>query len=521
MANLDYKAAISAIESASNILILPSSPPDGDSIGSALALFLAMQKLGKKATVVAADPVPDAYRFLPDSQSIESEYNFGRDFVVTVDISKAGFKELNYEVKDQKVNIIITPQTGSLRPEDLLINQASNKFDLIITVDTAEVKQLGPVYEANQELFANVMTINIDHHPSNTNFAKLNLVDPEKAATTLMLTELFNQLSPGLIDADIATLLLAGIITDTGSFQNANTSPEAFDTAAALISLGARQQEIIHHVYKTKELHTLRLWGRVLSNIQTDYTYKLVWSEVTQKDFLETGSKESDIGDIIDELLSNAPEAEVVVLFKELANGVTHLSLRSTRDEVNVSLIAQHFGGGGHKRAAGANIKNPDFAAVVSEVLNYIRSEQQKRMVGSAASMEVAAAPEPVVNIAETVVVEAPVPTPDVVAEPVVQPEVAQEEPTPQPVAAYELETPVSQPEPRSVEAPATTPNPAQTPIFTPEVGSQVSTETTAQQAQNTATADLDAYIKPDTDTPTITPDFGSFSSYLKNRTDL
>jgi phosphoesterase RecJ-like protein len=517
MANLDYKAAISAIESASNILILPSSPPDGDSIGCALAFFLAIKKVGKKATVVAADPVPDAYRFLPDSQSIESEYNFGRDFVVTVDVSKTGFKELNYEVKDQKVNIIITPQTGSLRPEDLLINQASNKFDLIITVDTAEVKQLGPVYEANQELFANVMTINIDHHPSNTNFAKLNLVDPEKAATTLMLTELFNQLSPGLIDADIATLLLAGIITDTGSFQNANTSPEAFDTAATLISLGARQQEIIHHIYKTKELHTLRLWGRVLSNIQTDYTYKLVWSAVTQKDFLETGSKESDIGDIIDELLSNAPEAEVVVLFKELANGVTHLSLRSTRDEVNVSVMAQHFGGGGHKRAAGANIKNPDFNAVVTEVLNYIRSEQQKRMVGSAASTEVAAASVPVVDTTETVV-EAPAPTPDVVAESVLQPEVAQEEPTPQPVAAYELETPMTQPEPQPVVAPAATPAPA----FIPEVESQVSTEeTTAQQTQNTATADLDAYIKPDTDTPTITPDFGSFSSYLKNRTDL
>jgi hypothetical protein len=284
-----------------------------------------------------------------------------------------------------------------------------------------------------------------------------------------------------------------------------------------LISLGARQQEIIHHIYKTKELHTLRLWGRVLSNIQTDYTYKLVWSAVTQKDFLETGSKESDIGDIIDELLSNAPEAEVVVLFKELANGVTHLSLRSTRDEVNVSVMAQHFGGGGHKRAAGANIKNPDFKAVVTEVLNYIRSEQQKRMVGSAASTEVAAASVPVVDTTETVV-EAPAPTPDVVAESVLQPEVAQEEPTPQPVAAYELETPMTQPEPQPVVAPAATPAPA----FIPEVESQVSTEeTTAQQTQNTATADLDAYIKPDTDTPTITPDFGSFSSYLKNRTDL
>ena len=91
-----------------------------------------------------------------------------------------------------------------------------------------------------------------------------------------------------LIDEDIATLLLTGIITDTGSFQNANTTPKSFAVAAQLISYGARQQEIIQHIYKTKQLSQLKLWGRILSKIQTDDSHKIVWSVVTQQDFRDT-----------------------------------------------------------------------------------------------------------------------------------------------------------------------------------------------------------------------------------------
>lgn len=421
MATIDYAPAIAAIDQAKNILVLPSSPPDGDSIGSALALYLALQKKGKKVTVVAADPVPDAYKFLPDSQTVESDYNFGHDFIVTLDVANTGFKDLQYEVKDHKVNIIITPEHGQIEPGNLMINQDASKFDLIITVDTAEVKQLGKVYEANQDLFEKLTVINIDHHPSNTKFGNLNLVSPDKAATTLMLTEMFQAYDSSVIDSDVATLLLAGLITDTGSFQNSNTSPEAFDTAAMLIGLGARQQEIIRHVYKTKELHTLRLWGRVLSNIQTDYDHRLVWSTVTQTDFAETNSKESDIGDIIDELLSNAPEAEVVVLFKELPENVTHLSIRTTTDEVNASKIAQNFGGGGHRRAAGANVSKP-FNEVVEEVLAHIREVQKTRQSGGS---QEAVVEQPVAPVAP-----APVEQPPVAAEPIVS---APEAPQPAP----------------------------------------------------------------------------------------
>lgn len=378
--SLDYSQAILHLQQAQNVLILPSSPPDGDSLGSALALYIVLQKLGKKATVVCSHPVPDAYKFLPDSQSIESNYEFSSDFIVTVDVSESGFKDLQYEVKDHKVNIIITPEQGEIHPDKLVIDQHGSKFDLIITVDTAEFSQLGNVYTANQDLFNKVPILNVDHHPSNKMFGTVNLVSEDIASTTMILTELIKSIDPTLIDADTATLLLAGIITDTGSFQNANTSPDAFDVAAALIGYGARQQEIIRHIYKTKELHVLRLWGRILSHIQTDYPHKLVWSQVSQQDFSETGSKESDIGDIIDELLSNAPEAEIVLLFKELPDQTTQVSIRTTTDEISASDLAGKFGGGGHVRAAGAKIKEGDFLDNIHSVLDAAKTLQAGRL---------------------------------------------------------------------------------------------------------------------------------------------
>ncbi len=415
MPHADYSQAIAAINQANNILVVPSSPPDGDSLSSALALYMGLRKKGKTVTVVCADPVPEAFEFLPDINQIESGYeNLGQDFIITLDISQSGFKNLKYDVVENKVNIYVTPQSGHYKAENVMINQEASRFDLIITVDTADLSQLGKVYEENRELFTKVPVLNIDHHPSNPMFGSINLVAPQSASTTLMLTELFQAYDISIIDSDIATVLLAGIITDTGSFQNANATPEAFDTAALLIGLGARQQEIIRHVYKTKELHALRLWGRILSNIQTDYQHRLVWSTVTQADFAETNSKETDIGDIIDELLSNAPEAEVVVLFKELKDGQSHVSIRTTTDEINASAIAQQFGGGGHRRAAGATASE-NFGTVVEKVLEYIRAQQQVRltggqpqivgaMAGVVAENMTAAPVEPVVPVAEPVI---------------------------------------------------------------------------------------------------------------------
>lgn len=362
---------------------MPSSPPDGDSIGSAIALYLALKKLQKEVTVVCYDNVPDVLTFLPKTKIIGDKMSSSKDFVITLD-SKAHIESIKTEQDGNKINIIITPAEGSLKEEEINFNKGKAEYDLIITVDCAELTQLGDLYENNIELFHQIPVINIDHHVSNAHFGKINYIDIMASSTTELLFPILQELGKeegvDLIDEDVATLLLTGIITDTGSFQNANTSPKSFAKAAQLISFGARQQEIIQHIYKTKQLSQLKLWGRVLTKIQTDEKYRMVWSVVSQQDFKDTESSEEQTGDIIDELMTNAPGAEIVFLMKEKEDGQVSVSMRTTTPSVDASYIAEQFGGGGHTQAAGFRVVAKTLRDAENEVIKKVQKYQKNRL---------------------------------------------------------------------------------------------------------------------------------------------
>ncbi|HRY90809.1 MAG TPA: DHH family phosphoesterase, partial [Candidatus Gracilibacteria bacterium] len=328
------KQIIEMIKRSQSILVMPSSPPDGDSLGAALALYWILKKLDKQVTVVCADPIPEAFQFLPTTTVISNEFSAARDFIVTLDCQKAQLKSIRSKLEHDKVNIILTSKKGQFSKEDVSFHYGPSRYDLIITVDTADLEQLGRFYEDNTDLFTSLPLINIDHHASNGNFGRINLVDVMSSATTELMIPLVHEMEQEfgmrLMDEDTATLLLAGIITDTGSFQNANTTPRSFAAAAQLIKEGARQQEIIQNVFKTKQLSTLRLWGRILSNMKVDPKYRMAWSVIAKRDLVETGSREDETGGIIDELMTNAPGTEIVFLLKEKAEGLVSGSIRTT-----------------------------------------------------------------------------------------------------------------------------------------------------------------------------------------------
>lgn len=370
---LDFSQSIKALEVTQNILILPSQPVDGDSIGSALAMYHVLKQKGKNVTVVLSAEIPEIYKFMPGSDLIQQNAKVYSDFVVTIDLRDGKVSNVEHEIVDNKINIIVTPEKGTIEPEQVSFPKPDKKYDLLIVLDAADLTQLGDFYIQNYNIFSEIPSINIDHHASNTNFASINLVNPEASSTSQILFRLFETM--GLqIDADIATLLLTGLITDTGSFQNQNTTPESFDLAADLIDMGARQQEIIKHIYKTKQLQTLKLWGKILSNIQVDAVNRLVWSTATQADFSETGTSDKDTGDIIDDLLSNAEEADTVLLLIEKSDGSVHGSIRTTNDSKDASALAALFGGGGHTRSAGFTLYNTTLASVEANILEKFRS---------------------------------------------------------------------------------------------------------------------------------------------------
>ena len=437
---LDFNQAIATIQQSNNILILPSTPADGDSISSALALYIVLKAQGKTPTVLLTKDVPDVYKFLPEAGVITKEADIDPNFVMSVDLQGINVRDVSYEVVDNKVNIVITPESGRINPSQVSFPEPANKYDLLITVDCNDLSQLGDFYASNGNIFGLIPSINIDHHASNGNFASVNLVDTSASSTTQILVDMFKQMNVQMTP-DLATLLLAGIITDTGSFQNPNTTPESFDIAADLIDKGARQQEIIKHVYKTKQLETLKLWGRILSNITVDPESKLVWVAVTRAMFAETGTTEHDVGDIIDELLGNAEEAEVVLMLIEKADGSLHGSIRTTTDLRDATKIAGLYGGGGHTRAAGFTIMNATVAEKGQEIINAVRG-----LSGVQAPAPAAAAPTP----SPTPVAEA-IPTPQPVVE-------TQPEPTPAPA-------PEPTPEPQPAPQPANPAPTAETPV--------------------------------------------------------
>ncbi|MDX9971301.1 MAG: DHH family phosphoesterase [Candidatus Gracilibacteria bacterium] len=377
MSNSVEKNIVELIKKSEKILILPSSPLDGDSLGSSLSLYLVLKKLKKQVLVATKENIPKLLEFLPNMEVIKSDLDLSKDLVIFLDLKNAKVDKIKRDDLDGRLKLTITPSEGLFSPEDVTVEKKKADFDLIITVDTAELTQLKAVYDENTEIFQELPIINIDHHISNNYFGKLNLVDIMASSTTeliLPLIELLEtEMGKPLMDEDIATLLLAGIITDTGSFQNSNTTPKSFKMASRLVNLGARQQEIIQHVYKTKKLTQLKLWGRVLSKIQTDDEQKLVWSVVTEQDLKDTESDLEETGDIIDELLSNAPDARIVFLIKEKSKDEIAVSIRTLTPAFDASKIAEHFGGGGHSKAAGFEVKGKALIEVEYEMLHYLR----------------------------------------------------------------------------------------------------------------------------------------------------
>ncbi|MDO8686872.1 MAG: DHH family phosphoesterase [Candidatus Berkelbacteria bacterium] len=370
---------VELIRESEKILLLTHVNPDGDALGSLLALQMILTKLGKEAIAVCSEPIPSAFQFLPGKEKLTTDFSGLKDFVITVNTATTKVDKLGYKSipEENKLNIVITPVTGSFKPEDVSCGHGQFKYDLVIVLDSPDLERLGKVYDANTELFYETPVINIDHHAGNDYFGKINWVDLTATSTSEILVALVESLAreKPLLDVDVATALLTGIIVDTGSFQNANTTPKSFTVAAQLVAAGAKQQEIIKWVFKTKSLSTLKLWGRILASVQEEKEARFVWSKITKEDFAVTNAEEAASSGIIDELLKTAPNIDFALLLSEKMDGL-HGSLRSAQVGIDVSEIAKMFGGGGHQAAAAFQLPGESLVTMQEEILAKIRHHQ-------------------------------------------------------------------------------------------------------------------------------------------------
>jgi len=386
----DLKAATDAINKAERLLIVPHANVDPDGLSSALACYSVFRELGKDCTVICPETPPENLDFLPSFEKLSTNLSSEQEFIITLDLANGvEVDKLRYTVEDHKVNIVVVPKKGRLTAKNVTLLESGLNYDLIVVLDSAELTLLGQMYTENIDLFSSIPVLNVDHHVSNTRYGQLQLIDPTAASATEVLYSWFTAEPKwkDCINPDVATLLLTGLITDTRSFQNPNTTPKSLEVAANLLDLGARQQEIIQHIYKTKPLSTLRIWGRALNRIQIDPESRIVWSWIGREDLGEMGAKSQETHGLLDELISTVPDADLHIMFTEVEEGGMKASLRSSvAIDANVA-AGKLFGGGGHSRASGFRVKNyGNFQLQVIECIKQLKDElTRQRNIADAA----------------------------------------------------------------------------------------------------------------------------------------
>ncbi|QQY80695.1 phosphoesterase RecJ-like protein [Keratinibaculum paraultunense] len=311
--------AIDVIKNSNKLCICSHVEPDGDNIGSTLALGMALMKMNKDVRLLRVDDIPQKYLFLPNIEFIKEH-----------DIDEG--------------------------------------IDTFIALDCSDMDRLG--IGKKVALKANNV-INIDHHISNTNFGHINIVSPKSAATGELIYKLINKIGVN-IDKDIATCLYTAISTDTGSFMYSNTTYATHLIAAELLQIGIDMEDININLYQSKSIEKTKLFIDCLNSLELFMDNMIGVISVTQHMLKKNDAKLEDTEGLVS-FVRDINSVEVAVLLKEMEYNEIKASLRSKK-KIDVSKICTKFNGGGHKKAAGCTIY-ATIAEAKKLILNEIKNE--------------------------------------------------------------------------------------------------------------------------------------------------
>jgi len=285
------------LDKSKNVIIASHVRPDGDAIGSLLGLGLALLDAGKSVQMVLVDGVPSSFKHLEGSA--------------------------------------------------LIVKAPSGDHDTFITVDSADFKRVGKIFEKFGQ-----PDLNIDHHKTNESFGKLNLIEAEEVATAAILARHLPEWGHKLTKP-IAAALLTGIVTDTLGFRTSNTNPSALRLCAMLMETGVDMADLYMKALVKKSFPAARYWGSGLSRLEQKNG--IVWATLTLEDRKKSGYGGNDDADLIN-MISSIEGNKVGMIFVEQSDNHVKISWRALEPDIDVSQVAKHFTGGGHAAAAGADI---------------------------------------------------------------------------------------------------------------------------------------------------------------------
>lgn len=319
---MDFSALHNVLANYNSFIITSHIVPDGDSIGSVLAMMLALQKAGKNAVAVVRDEVPNKYIFLPYARVINKDFD--------------------------------------------------GKCDVIISLDCGDEERLG--FERPLKDLGKIV-VNIDHHKSNTLFGDINIIDSHASSVGEIIYHIIKELT--VIDVDIAMNLYTSIITDTGSLRYSNTTPSCLRILAELVEIGVKPDFISRQVFEKRSIASVNIIKMALDTLEVFSDGMLACICITKEIMEKCGAKEEDTDGVIN-YAREIEGVEVAVLFKEKEETLIKVGFRSN-DWVDVSKIAEEFGGGGHARAAGCTLKTTLNGArehVLNSVKKYLAREK-------------------------------------------------------------------------------------------------------------------------------------------------
>jgi len=306
-------------KSESPLILIPQNP-EGDAIASALALFLVLKKLDKNPQVACSTALAEKFLFLPEQKSITHSVSNDCLYTLSLNVGENNITQLSYEQMGAFLNIYFSTKVNSIKEKSLSLEPVKFNYDLIIILGSPYLESLGRLYFENTDIFFKTPTINIDHHASNEYFGAVNLVDVVSSSTSEIISEILEALSGEPAGEKIATLILAGIISETNSFQSASVNPKTFSLAASLVAAGANQEEIIRNLYKTKPLAVLKLIGKIVSKMNYDANFSLAWVKLNKDDFEKNSASPRDIDLAIDELVNNSRDIDCLLTVYENEN---------------------------------------------------------------------------------------------------------------------------------------------------------------------------------------------------------
>lgn len=372
--------ALEAMRRSDHTLICFPEAVSGDGVASALGLGRALESLrpGHQVDVISSgflDGHRERYRFLPGIDRVQPTIEQLHNLTIRVPLGQAQVRDVSHEVRDGHLEIRLTPQSGQISADHVEAAMSQFRYDLIVAIDCVDLSALGALYRQHAAFFQSTPTIAVDHDPAHERYGQINLIDLVASACGEVCAQFLWEVAPHAIDGDVATCLLAGMLAETRGFRAPRMGVRTFTIAAQLLEAGARREEILKHLFLTKRVEQLHLWGRALTRLRTDPARKIIWTILSQHDFLASRASEADLPDLVDELLVNSPDAQVILILHEQPDRTICVTVSSPTGRHDAAALLRPIGGVGTAMSARVCLAPQDIQQAERKVIEIMQRQ--------------------------------------------------------------------------------------------------------------------------------------------------